>query len=306
MLYRPARVSSAIVGVLLAVNSLSGAAQTTVDVEQLVTRFLATTDEYEKTFQNLVAEETKTIEVFDNAGKMEKRRLMVSDLLVYRSPGDGRATTEYRDVKAVDGKVIENRRERAMKLVTRAAGAKTLEKELEAIHRETSQYEFHRQLRGYTIHQGGVFKRHSAAFAVTMAGRERMSGRDVVVLDYKQTAHIPGFLLPLPKEFGNAPRRHRGRLWLDAETGQSWREVWELIASHPAVAEPLVMLREERVYNPSRFGILVPQRIVFEWFLRFSHPKKGQPTFELAERTTFTYDAFRRFDVTTGESIRVP
>jgi hypothetical protein len=306
MLDRPARLASASIGVLLAVLTMSGAAQDTVDVERLVTRFLATTEEYEKTFQNLVAEETKTIEVFNRAGKMEKRRLIVSDLLVYRSPGDARATTEYRDVKTVDGKAIENRRERAMKLVTRAASAKTLEKELEAIDRETSQYEFRRHLRGYTIHQAGVFKLHRAAFEVTIAGGERMNDREVVVLDYKQTGRIPGFLLPLPKEFGNPPRRHRGRFWLDAETGQSWREVWELVVSHPAAAEPLVMLRAERVYNPSRFGILVPQRIVFEWLRRFDHPKKGRPSFELSERTTFAYDAFRRFDVTTTEAIRVP
>lgn len=306
MLYRPARIAPATVGVLFVVIALSGAAQNTVDVERLVTRYLATTDEYEKTFQNLVAEETKNIEVFDDSGGVDKRRQIVSDLLVYRSPGDGRATTEYRDVKVVDGKAIENRGERALKLVTRASSAKSIDKELEAINRETSRYEFRRHLRGYAIQQGGILKRHRQAFQVTMVGRERMDGRDVVVLDYQQTARVGGFLLRLPKEFGNPPRRHRGRLWLDAETGQSRRELWELIVSHPAVAEPLVMLREERSYAPSRFGILVPQRIVFEWFMHFSHPKKGRPAFRLSERTTFTYDAFRRFDVTTHETIRVP
>ena len=139
-----------------------------------------------------------------------------------------------------------------------------------------------------------------------MAGRERIDGRDVVVVDYRQTEPLGGFRLRLPKELGNAPRRHRGRLWLDAETGQSWREVWELVVSHPAAADPLVMLREERSSAPSRFGIFVPRRIVFEWFDRFSHPKKGRPSFQLSERTTFTYDAFRRFDVTTHEIIRIP
>src|SRR5262245_4582099 len=138
MVYRPVRIASAAAGVLLvAAMSLPGAAQDSLDADRLVARFLATTDEYEKTFQNLVAEETKVIEVFDDSGGVEKRRVIVSDLLVYRSPGVGRAPTEYRDVKAVDGKAIENRRERAMKLLTRAAAAKSPEKELEAINEET-------------------------------------------------------------------------------------------------------------------------------------------------------------------------
>lgn len=306
MRYRPAWLASAPIGVLIAAVSLLAAGQDAVDVDRLVTRFLATTDEYEKTFQNLVAEETKSIEVFNESGSVEKRRQIVSDLLVYRSPGHGQATTEYRDVKTVDGKAVDNRGERAMKLVLRASSAASLEKELEAINRETWKYEFKRHLRGYAIHQGGVFKAHREAFQVTLAGRERIDGRDVAVLDYQQTGRVAGFLLHLPKEFGNPPRRHRGRLWLDAETGQSWRELWELVVSHPAVAEPLVMLREERSYAPSRFGILVPRRIVFEWFTHFSHPKKGRPAFRLSERTTFTYDAFRRFEVTASEAIRVP
>ena len=72
---------------------------------------------------------------------------------------------------------------------------------------------------------------------------------------------------------------------------------------HPAVTEPLMVLRLERFYGPSRFGILLPQRIVFEWFMRFSYPKNGRPSFLLSERTTFTYDAFKRFNVATEEKL---
>ena len=59
----------------------------------------------------------------------------------------------------------------------------------------------------------------------------------------------------------------------------------------------------ERIQLRSSF-YPVPQRIVFEWFMRFSQPKHGPPAFLLSERATFTYDTFRRFDVTTAE--RVP
>jgi len=314
---RPARIASASIGVLLvaavslledvqprAAMRVSEAVQNGGDPDQLVERFFTAADKYEETFRNLVAEETKTIEVFDASGVVEKRRQIVSDLLVYRSPREGSVTTEYRDVRAVDGKAITNRGERALKLVTRASRANSPDKELEAINRETYRYEFHRHLRGFAIHQGGVFKSHRAAFQVETVGRETMNGRDIVVLDYRQTAPVGGFVLAVPKEFGNPPRLHRGRLWLDAETGQLWRDVWELVVPHPAAAEPLVVLRQERTYGPSRFGILTPERIVFEWFTRFSHPKKGRPSLLLSERTTFTYDSFRRFDVTTDEKYR--
>ncbi len=50
------------------------------------------------------------------------------------------------------------------------------------------------------------------------------------------------------------------------------------------------MVRCERFFRPSRFGTLVPHRIVFESFQRFSHPKSGQPSFSLTDRETFTYD----------------
>jgi hypothetical protein len=66
------------------------------------------------------------------------------------------------------------------------------------------------------------------------------------------------------------------------------------------------MLRTETTYGPSRFDILVPQHIVFDWLTRFSHPKNGRPSFTLAERTTFTYGSFRRFEVSTDENVALP
>jgi hypothetical protein len=279
------------------------------DIEPLVARFHARADDYAIAFRNLVAEETKLTEVYRASGEVEKRRHLVSDLVVYHSSRDGRdATTEYRDVLAVDGKVVEKRRERALKLLTNAARAKSLEKELQAIDRETSRHEFSRRIRGGVINQLGIPKEWRQRYQVRLEGREQIAGRDIVVLAYRQTAPNPGSRqsLPLPRELGKAAILSRGRLWLDAETGQLWRSVWELVVPHPAAADPLVMIRAESTYAPSRFGILVPQRIVFDWLGRYSHPKNGRPSFALSERTTFSYDSFRRFDVATDEIVQTP
>ena len=53
---------------------------------------------------------------------------------------------------------------------------------------------------------------------------------------------------------------------LDAETAQLRRARWELVGQHPALADPVTLIRSEHDYTDSRLEILVPERIVFEWF----------------------------------------
>jgi hypothetical protein len=269
-----------------------------IEAGPLVTRLVAATEQYDTVFRNLVADETKLIEVYNESGKVERRRQIVSDLLVYHSSREGTdASVEYRDVRAVDGKTVKQRRERALNLIASAGRADSLEEELAAINRETFSYEFNRHLAGFTINQAGPWIRRHGALQTPTVRREQFAGRDVVVLDFQQKGPVPGTPMPVPREFGTPEPVHRDRFWIDAETGQLWRHVWEVGFPHPDVAAPLVMLRLDSVYTPSRFGILVPERIVFDWLMHFSHPKNRPPAFGLSERTTFSYGAFRRFEV---------
>jgi hypothetical protein len=277
-----------------------------IDLDELAARSLAAVEEYEKAFRNLTAEETKVIEVFRPTGDIEKRREIVSDLLVYQSqsPRDGKTVaTEYRDIRLVDGKAVKNRGERALTLLTKAARAESLDKELEAIDRETWRYEFRRHLRGFTISQAAVPK-PSDKFHVEVAGREQIAGRDVIVVVYRQTRVSPAGTsnFPVPKELQAVPQLPRGRLWLDAETYQLRSSIWEIVVA--ATPEPYVLTHAESEYGPSRFGILVPERIVFEWRQPFARLKNGRPAFGMSERATFTYGAFKRFDVATEETLK--
>jgi hypothetical protein len=277
------------------------------DLDQLVAGHVASSEQYRKVFRDLTAEETKTIEVYRASGEVEQRRQIVSDLVVYRSSRDGKdAVTEYRDVRSVDGKPVENRGGRALKLLTRAAQAPSLEKELEAINAETKRYEFRRRhVRGLTLAPDGLPAHWRGEFQVEVTGREQIAGHDVVVLAYRQTSPSKSNL-PLPREFGSAKLHDRGWLWLDVQTCQLWRSIWELAAPHPAAADPLVMIHADRTFQPSLFGIMVPERIVFDWLTQFSHPKNGRPSFSLSERSTFTYSSFKRFGVATDEDVRLP
>ena len=303
---RKLRIMTLLLAALAAGHATAVQSQTRIDGRQeqdvngLLARHLAAVEEYRRTFADLVADETRVIELYTDKGKLDKRRRIESDLLVYSSRRDGRAATvEYRDVRAVDGRGLKQRRARALELLATASDADSLGEELATINSETERYEFNRHVRGFTINQGSPDDLRRG-FRVEIAGREQIAGRDVIQLAYWQTSgepHRQSRLLPeLPLEFGGARLAAQGRLWIDAATAQLWRSVWELAAPHPAAAEPLVMVRVESVYAPSRFDILVPERIVIEWRDTYTHPKKGQPEFRVKQRDTFTYGPFRRFE----------
>jgi hypothetical protein len=265
-------------------------------VAALLARHLAAVEEYHRECANLIADETHVIELYKDNGKREQVRTIQSDLIVYASPRGG--ATEYRDVRAVDGRAIDHRGDRAIELLSRAAGAESLGDELETINETSWRYGFKRRVRGFTMNEGSPDDLRRG-FHLEIAGRDRIAGRDVIQLAYRQTDftiptknRIPP---PLPKEFGRAPLISQGRLWLDAETSQLWRSVWELAAPHPATNALLVMVHAESQYVPSRFGILVPQEIVIEWRDTFKHPRNGPPQFLVKQRDTFTYGEFRQF-----------
>src|ERR1041385_7142259 len=122
---------------------LHQSAQVQASLEQIWDQFMARADEYEAVFKNLVAEETKVIEEYSPSGELAKQHRILSDLVVYQSPRDSRKTAEYRDTRVVDGKPVTNHGERALKLLTAAVKADSIEKELSRINDESRKYDFH-------------------------------------------------------------------------------------------------------------------------------------------------------------------
>ena len=72
----------------------------------------------------------------------------------------------------------------------------------------------------------------------------------------------------------------RGRLWLDAATYQLRRSRFEFAGVHPALPAPIQLVGYESTYVESRFGILVPERIVIEWYENLK--SKAKPVFALS------------------------
>jgi hypothetical protein len=143
-----------------------------------------------------------------------------------------------------------------------------------------------------------------AAFQFTVVGREQLNGRDVIVLQYQQVAQSPGITmkLSLPSVLKGAEPLYRGRLWLDAETAQLWREEREWTLRHPSVATPLIFMRFEFEYVGSRFGILTPQRIVVSTYNNGRTGADKLPELVLGGKVTFEYSSFRRFDVSAPDA----
>lgn len=276
------------------------------EVEELIRRARLGVSEYEARFKDLTADEEQKVEEYDAAGKLKRQRRIVSELVIYQSQLDTSRTAEYRNVRSVDGRAVARREERLVNLFKRLAAADSVKKELDRISRENQRYAHRYSMNGLTLHQGGLLHENvRAAFQFAVAGRERVDGREVIVLQYQQVAQSPHLSLEfhsLPSALKGAEPLYRGRLWLDAETAQIWREERELTLRHSSWNQPLVLWRFEFEYVGSGFGILTPRRIVWSSYDNGRTGADKLPELLLGGKVTFEYSAFRRFDVNSPDA----
>jgi hypothetical protein len=191
----------------------------------------------------------------------------------------------------------------------RLAKADSVKKELDRISRESRRYDLGTSAYNMTLHQGmSLAEKDRAFFRFTPAGRERVNGREVIVLQYQQVTQAPDpwFKMSLPPALKGAEPLFRGRLWLDAETAQLWREEREWTLRLPSLAEPLVFMRFEFDYAASQFGILTPRRIVVNTFNRGRTRADKRPELLPGSKVVFEYGGFRRFDVNSPDATLNP
>jgi hypothetical protein len=265
--------------------------------------------EYKARFKDLTADEEQKVEEYDGEGKLKRQRRIVSDLIIYQSQLDTSMTVEYRNARAVDGVPVAKRDERLVNLFERLAKADSVKKELDRINRESRRYDLGYSSYGMTLNQGfPLTEKARASFQFTDAGRERVNGRNVIVLQYHQVAQIPEqtVKLSLPSALKGAELLYRGRLWLDAETAQLWREEQEMTLQHPSLARPLIWTRFEFDYVSSSFGILTPQRIVAMTYSRGRMGADNALELMLGWKITFEYSGFRRFDASSSDASLAP
>jgi hypothetical protein len=279
------------------------------ELEELVRRARLGVSEYKAKFKDLTADEEQKVEEYDGEGKLKRQQRIVSDLIIYQSQLDTSLMTEYRYVREVDGVAVAKREERLVNLFKRLAKADSVKKELDRISSESQRYAHRYSMYGLTLDQGELLAENlRSSFQYTDAGRERVNGREVIVLKYQQIAQSPHitFKLSLPSALKGAEPLYRGRLWLDAETSQIWREEREATLRHSSWDQPLILWRFEFEYAGSGFGILTPRRIVWSSYDKGRAGANNLPELSLGGRVTFEYGSFRRFDVNTPDATLNP
>jgi hypothetical protein len=279
------------------------------ELEELIRRANLGVSEYKAKFKDLTADEEQKVEEYDGEGNLKRQRRLVSDLIIYQSQLDSSQTAEYRYVREVDGVAVAKREERLVNLFKRLAKADSVKKELDRISSESQRYAHRYSMYGLTLNQGELLAENlRSSFQYTDAGRERVNGREMIVLQYQQVAQSPHieFKFSLPAALKGAEPLYRGRLWVDAETAQIWHEEREVTLRHSSRNQPLVLMRFEFEYVGGGFGILTPRRIVWSTYDRGRTGANKLPELLLGGRVTFEYSSFRRFDVNTPDATLNP
>lgn len=279
---------------------------TPAELESFIRQAGLRTNDYRAKFKDLTADEEQKVEEYSSDGKLKRQRRIVSDLIIYQSQLDSSSMSEYRNVRLVDGVAVAKREERLVNLFSRLAKADSVKKELDRINRESRRYDLDYSFYGLTLNEGLLLSENlRPSFQFKNTGREQINGRDVIVIQYQQIAHNPDIALKfssLPRALKGSEPMFRGRLWLDAETAQLWREEREITIGHPLRREPLVLMKFEFDYASSSFGILTPKRIVFSTYSNVRTGADKLPEMLLGGRVTYEYSGFRRFDVSSPDA----
>ena len=261
--------------------------------------------EYIEAFKNLTSTETQVTEAFDRNGKVEKRRTVVSDFLVYRSDlgDDDSGVMEFRVAREVDGKPVGNSTENAIALFQRLAKTNTLVKQRDQLKKAHLKYALRYATFGYTL-APWLRKAAQSGLEFSLVARERIAGREAIVVGYRSKELHPVSNERAYRTFTNARNGFAGRAWLDVKDGRLLHWIDEFIVVDRDFTTPVTFMRSEIDFEPSAFGVWTPKRIVASLF-RKTGDRRAPTTYEDA-RITFTYEPFKRFEVTTQTDIQAP
>jgi hypothetical protein len=278
------------------------------DLQAVLQQADARRQEYVNAFKSLTAVETQVTELFDRSGAVEKRRTIVADFLVYQSALRTSDVREYRITREVDGKPVDNRTEEGLKTFQRLAASKTLEQEAKRLQQANLKHHVGTATIGGTLNPFGILSVASRdAFEFAIVDCDRLNDDEVVVVRYesKKLLRPVNARVPLFREFKEPSAGARGRIWLDAQTWRARRWESEGLIAGEGVTTPVVFMRYVVDYGPSAFDLLTPRTIVASFFEKPA-AKKRHDVRLLTTRTTYTYDAFKRFEVTTTSDIQLP
>jgi hypothetical protein len=244
---------------------------------ELASRYV---ENYRKELSAIVCEEKQTQTLIKPDGRVSKTRVLVSDLMFVKV-GDGWMQYVFRDVISVDGKPVRNRTDRLRKLFI--DHPKTAIEQARAIAAESGRYNLGNNRTG-----------NSPLLPITVLDSHIRSRFRFALTD--QTLTFDEQQRPTFLSFARNGRRGdlpaHGSLVIDLATGRVLSATLTAEASEAVSTTFTVRYSEE-----PRLKLLVPMEMTESYWL------PAQPKGDRLE-ATMTYSAFRRFQVTTSETIK--
>lgn len=269
---------------------------------------------YTEAFKNLLSEEKKTFEIYDKRGGVKKRRTVDSTFLVYQLSKKEGVVAEFRNVTAVDGKPVANAEARAADFFEKVAASSDSRSELDRIQQESSRYDEDFAINGLTLFPAvALSDQLRPIFSFTLAGKEKLDGRDVYVIAYEQTRPDPSvtinrrpsgdvashnYDIEVDDEGIELNPRIRGRLWIDADTFNVRKEVRERTVKPAGFPEAMAVAEDVFEYGDSEHGILTPRRVSHLQYHLFVKDREARRD----ARITLEYGKFTRPDVEVRSS----
>lgn len=249
------------------------------ELEKLLDRAEEQSQNYSKVFQNLSAEEIKIKIYYKPDGSLDEKRIIKSVFVVYQSPNT-KAVQEFRNVTEFNGKNVTRDEKEISKFFDKLTRADTLKEEYEKLFKESVRFDGRSYSWGTTLTQIRPFMpllRKDFRFQVV--GRDKLEGRDVWVIEYEQIKTSPHILanptsderkskqwaieynVLLSDDFRPTNPLLKGKIWLDTETAQLWRNDFKVIIYPKTLSKPVETIHKIFEYQPSNFGILVPKKV---------------------------------------------
>lgn len=274
--------------------------------QEIVTRGRERMAAYFETFKNLLSEEKKAFEIYDEKGAVKKRKVIESTFLVYQLTKDEGRVAEFRNVISVDGKKVENADDRAKEFFEKVVASDNSQKEFERIRDESGRFDEDFSISGLTLFQAIALSNDlRGRFRYTMAGMESVGGHKVYLMLFDQIRPDPAIAVNTPAASHNYDIeidgekntelnvRVRGKLWIDIDTFNIRRELRERTIQPEGFPEPVVVAEDVLEYADSEFGILTPKTLShLQYRVRLKDREIRKDT-----RITFEYGKFTKPDV---------
>lgn len=282
--------------------------------EQILDAVDAQAKTYVETFKNLLADETKSFELYGKNGEVKKKRVVVSSFLVFPLMKAEGQSVEFRNVTSVDGKKIGDSDQRASDLIAKLASADTSETEINKLRDESSRHDLDIAISGMTLFQAIAFDkglRDMFDFEI----RPTSPGAATLTIDYRQVRDSPditinanaarpagrvglNYDIDMDKEVPLAARLS-GSAVVDAATYRLIRETRNVTIQPEGSTAPLTVVEDQLEYQDGPFGIFTPKRITHTQYLIRMKEMRA----EKQAKITFEYGNFTRpgVDVKAGD-----